>query len=435
MGSKRGSTKRKNGKAYIVGDWLTDIESSSGSSSSEEENDEKVATIAGDFSSPPPSPSSTSHLCLMARGERKVQNDIDITDDSDSDSDEEFASPSYDELADLLKEYTQIIRKSKAKCDRLKNENESLNAKYDIVIKASDEIKEENKTISSTINELTNSLKDAKEKYDKLNEANRELQNRLVKIKEDYTQIKFDHDNLLVENELLSCKTHEAINPVVKLDVATSCDDLIQEEQTSLHAELTEKVEVLTLDNQKLKNYLTDATTRGKVAIENNDFNNELAVDNQRLKNEVKKLKSENEHLATSVQKFNKGQYLQNELLMNTVMKNNKSGIGYNAFVQKKAITQYKPKQTHKPIKCFECGNEGHFAHNCKAKPPTPLPKHSRPFAFNAHYVLRKVANGKIKVTFLGPPNKSRPRQIWVAKSLIERVTGPMQYRALKTQA
>ena len=165
----------------------------------------------------------------------------------------------------MLKEYTQIIRKSKAKCDRLKNENESLNAKYDIVIKASDEIKEENKTMSSTVNELTNSLKDAKEKYDKLNEANGELQNRLVKIKEDYTQIKFDHDNLLVENELLSCKTHEAINPVVKLDVATSCDDLIQEEQTSLHAELTEKVEVLTLDNQKLKNYLTDATTRGKV--------------------------------------------------------------------------------------------------------------------------------------------------------------------------
>ena len=111
------------------------------------------------------------------------------------------------------------------------------------------------------------------------------MQDRLVKIKEDYTQIKFDHDNLLVENEILSCKTHEAINPVVKIDVATSCDDLSQEEQTSLHAELTEKVEVLTLDNQKLKNYLTDATTRGKVAIENNDFNNELAVDNQRLKN------------------------------------------------------------------------------------------------------------------------------------------------------
>jgi methyl-accepting chemotaxis protein len=156
--------KKKNGKAYIVGDWLTDIESSSGSSSSEEENDEKVAAIAGDFCSPPPSPSLTSHLCHMARGERKVQNDNDITDDSDSDSDDEFSSPSYDELADLLKEYTQIIRKSKAKCDKLKNENESLNAKYDIVMKTSDEMKEENKTMSSTVNELTSSLKDAKDK-------------------------------------------------------------------------------------------------------------------------------------------------------------------------------------------------------------------------------------------------------------------------------
>ena len=78
-------------------------------------------------------------------------------------------------------------------------------------MKASDEMKEENKTMSSTVNELTTSLKDAKNKCDKLNEANRELQDRLVKIKEDYTKIKFDHDNLLVENELLSCKTHEAI--------------------------------------------------------------------------------------------------------------------------------------------------------------------------------------------------------------------------------
>jgi hypothetical protein len=49
-----------------------------------------------------------------------------------------------------------------------------------------------------------------------------------VKIKEDYNRIKFDHDNLLVENELLSCNTHEAINPIVKIDVATSCDDLSQ---------------------------------------------------------------------------------------------------------------------------------------------------------------------------------------------------------------
>jgi hypothetical protein len=161
-----------------------------------------------------------------------------------------------------------------------------------------------------------------------------------------------------------------------------------------------------------LKKYLTDTTTKGKIAIQSNDVNNELVVDNKMLRDELKKLKFEKEHLATSVQKFNKGQYLQNELLMNTVMKNNKRVIGYNSFVQKKEISQYKAKQTPKLIKCYECGKEGHFAHNCKATPPTPLPKHSRPFAFNAYYVLRKVANGEVKVTFLGPPSKSRPKQI-----------------------
>jgi hypothetical protein len=121
---------------------------------------------------------------------------------------------------------------------------------------------------------------------------------------------------------------------------------LSQVDQSSLHDELIEKVEVMTLENQKLKKYLTDATTREKVAIESNDINNELAVDNERLRNKVKKLKIEKERLATSVQKFNKCQYIQNELLMNTVMKNNKSGIGYISFVQKKATSQHKERQT-----------------------------------------------------------------------------------------
>jgi hypothetical protein len=98
---------------------------------------------------------------------------------------------------------------------------------------------------------------------------------------------------------------------------------------------------------------------------------------------------------------------------------------------EKKETNQKKAKQNPTPIKCYECG-KGHFAHNCKATPPTPLSKNSRPFAFNAHYVLRKVANGKVNVTFLAPPSKSRPRQIWVAKSLIEKVTGPMQDRVPK---
>jgi chromosome segregation ATPase len=146
----------------------------------------------------------------MAKGERKVQLENDIIDNCDTD--DEYASPSYDELADLLKEYTQIIRKSKAKCDKLKDENEFLTTKYDVVVKANEEMKEENKIMSSTKNDLKTSLKDAKDKCEKISEANRELKDRLVKVKEDYTKIRIDYDNLLIANELLSCNTHEAIN-------------------------------------------------------------------------------------------------------------------------------------------------------------------------------------------------------------------------------
>jgi hypothetical protein len=124
-GKQKRFHKRKGGKAYIVGDWLTDIESTSDSSSSEEE-DEKVIVVAIDFSSPPPLPSSTTHLCLMAKGERKVQNDDTSDVDCGSDSDDEYASTTYDELVYLLKEYNQMIRKSKAKCDKLKDENKSM---------------------------------------------------------------------------------------------------------------------------------------------------------------------------------------------------------------------------------------------------------------------------------------------------------------------
>jgi hypothetical protein len=89
---------------------------------------------------------------------------------------------------------------------------------------------------------------------------------------------------------------------------------------------------------------LRDSTTKGKILVESEDFDNELVHDNERLREEIKKLNIEKNHLATSLQKFNKGQYLQNELLMNTVMKNNKSDIGYKFLVQNIAMNQNKLK-------------------------------------------------------------------------------------------
>ena len=226
FGKKKEFHKKKNGKAYITGDWLTDIEESSGSS--DDDDDEKVAAfgIGSSLSSPPPLPSSSTHLCLMAKGDRKVLSDDS---DSDSDSDGEFEPPSYDELVNLLNKYTKIIRKTKAKNDKLELENETLLAKYDIAQKASDELRDENKVVSSTLKELKNSLKELIEKHDKLEKIHNELNTRYNLLKEEYTNLKINHENLVVAYELLSNEPHDATNPIVKIDIATSCDDLIVE--------------------------------------------------------------------------------------------------------------------------------------------------------------------------------------------------------------
>ena len=94
--------------------------------------------------------------------------------------------------------------------------------------------------------------------------------------------------------------------------------------------------------------------------IENLDKNHDMALENEmlreenkrlkmeknhdELREENKKLKLEKEHLKTGLSKFTRDQYLQSELLMNTVMKMDKSGIGFLANQEKKAQAQHHAK-------------------------------------------------------------------------------------------
>jgi hypothetical protein len=204
--------------------------------------------------------------------------------------------------------------------------------------------------------------------------------------------------------------------------------------------------------------YHQQLSTTNTIVIENLDNDHDMALENEMLREENKRLKLEKDleklsthdelreenktlklekELKTGLIKFTRGQYLQSELLMNTTMEMDRSGIGFLANQEKKAQAQHQQqyKSNPKPKRCFEYGQEGHFAHECETPPPQPLPKQARPFAFNAHYMLRKNSSGKIKVMFLGPPNKNRPKQIWVAKSLVEKVKGPHQVWVPKQHA
>jgi cell division protein FtsB len=147
-------------------------------------------------------------------------------------------------------------------------------------------------------------------------------------LKDYYTSLKVNYDSLVVANEL-SLETYDATNQVVKIDITTSCDNLIVESIEQCSSGKGKKV----VKSKNYDDYVKLKSENEMLRDENNNLEGLMALEkqtsNESLIEENKKLKQEKEHLKTGLSKFTRGQYLQSELLMNTVIKMNRSGIGY----------------------------------------------------------------------------------------------------------
>ena len=121
-------------------------------------------------------------------------------------------------------------------------------------------------------------------------------------LKEEYTTLKVNHDNLVLSHEYLSNEPHDATNQVVKIDIATSCDDLIVEsiEQGSsskgkklVESDNYDDYVKLKNENEKLKKDLEKLATTNTIILETLDNDHDMALENEMLREENKRLKME----------------------------------------------------------------------------------------------------------------------------------------------
>ena len=138
----------------------------------------------------------------------------------------------------------------------------------------------------------------------------------------------------------MSNKPHDATNNVVKIDIATSCDDLIvqsiEQGSSSKGKKVVESVNYddyvkLKNENEKLKKDLEKLSTINTIVIENLDNNHDMALENDMLREENNKLKMEKNH--DELREENKKLKLEKEHLNTSLRKSQEANISKVSYL------------------------------------------------------------------------------------------------------
>jgi hypothetical protein len=299
-------------------------------------------------------------MCLMAKGNSK------LSDGESEDSDDELDP---NEFANLIHEYTSVIKREKRKVKQLESDHATLETSHNnLLAKYNELLKRHDESIVCA--------KQVDERYDKLKVEHKELTQKYQMLEVAYEALDQSFEHSTIEN-------------VVKVNVSTSCDDLLNEDNAT--------------------NVLPETVTSRE----------------KELMDQVASLK-------TSVDKLTRGEIMHEEILFYHARVYDKRGLGSFPETSKGTI----PSPEIKPsfIKevgsyCQHCQVIGHHTRECPLPilPFPTLPKNSSIFE-NNHFLLSKVKD-KVKKKFIGKLTKDEkkrlPKQLWVPKALVTRVKGP----------
>jgi hypothetical protein len=223
--------KGENKKSFVVGtqEWVTDVSSSEDSS----DEDDIVGVALTDFEPPLPPPP----MCLMAKGNFKV------SDGESEDSDDELDPNKF---ANLIYEYTSVIKREKNKVKQLEGAHATLEASHNnLLTKYNELLKRHHESIVCA--------KQVDERYDKLKVEHKELTQKYQLLEVAYEALDQSFEHSTIEN-------------VVKVNVSTSCDDLLNEDNATnvLHEIVTSREKELMDQVASLKTSV-DKLTRGEI--------------------------------------------------------------------------------------------------------------------------------------------------------------------------